>query len=161
MSHIDIGDEFFLAFIAALQKNRVRYMLIDGMAVNFHGVVRNTQDMDIWLAPNNGNRDLFYSALLDIGYTEEEISDYRQEDFTTFFKCSIGEMPFTIDCLTIVHPNIDFNKAEKAMIKYDVGNDLIINVVDYDFLRNKKILTHRTKGWYDVVKMDEFKKKNN
>ncbi len=47
-------------------------MLIGGLAVNFHGIIRNTQDMDIWLAPTNENSDLFYKVLLDLGYTEEE-----------------------------------------------------------------------------------------
>lgn len=37
-------------------------------------------------------------------------------------------MPYTIDCLTIVHPNIDFDEAEKAMIKFDIGNHLILTL---------------------------------
>jgi hypothetical protein len=156
----DIADDFFLAFLNAMQQREVRYMLIGGIAVNFHGVIRNTQDMDIWLAPTNENRDLFYKVLLDLGYTENEISDYKDEDFTTFFKCEIGEMPYTIDCLTIVHPNINFDEAEKVMIRHDVGHNLILNVVNYDFLRKMKILTHREKDWYDVSRLDELKKKN-
>jgi hypothetical protein len=155
----DIEDEFFVAFLTAMQKYHARYMLIGGIAVNFHGVNRNTQDMDIWLAPTNDNRDIFYNVLLDLKYTDEEISDLKKEDFTTFFKCSIGEMPYTIDCLTIVHPNINFDEAEKSMIKYDIGNQLILNVVDYDFLRRMKILTHREKDWYDVSRLDEIKKR--
>jgi hypothetical protein len=156
----DISDPFFLAFLTAMQRQKVRYMLIGGIAVNFHGVIRNTLDMDIWLAPTNENRDLFYKVLLDLEYTEEEVSEYKNEDFTTFFKCEIGEMPYTIDCLTFVHPNISFDEAEKVMIKYDIGDNLILNVVDYDYLRKMKILTHRTKDWYDVTMLDEFKKKN-
>lgn len=155
----DIGDDFFIEFLTAVQRQEVRYMLIGGIAVNFHGVIRNTQDMDIWLAPTNENRDRFYKVLLDLGYTEEEIVDYRDQDFTTFFKCSIGEMPNTIDCLTYVHPNIDFNEAEKVMIRYDLGNNLFLNVVDYNFLRSMKILTHREKDWHDVARLDELKKK--
>ena len=30
-----------------MQKHRVRYMLIGGIAVNFHGYIRNIQDMDV------------------------------------------------------------------------------------------------------------------
>ena len=155
----DIGDEFFLEFLTAMQKQHVRYMLIGGLAVNFHGVIRNTQDMDIWLAPTNENRRLFYNVLLDLGYTPEEISEYQDVDFTTFFKCSIGEMPHTIDCLTFVHPNINFDEAEKTMIRYDVGENLFLNVVDYDFLRKMKFLTHRPQDWSDVARLDELKKK--
>ena len=156
----DIEDEFYITFLASMQKHKVRYMLIGGIAINFHGVIRNTQDMDIWLAPTNENRDLFYNVLLDLGYTEEEIVDYKEQDFTSIFKCSIGEMPYTIDCLTYVHPQIDFDEAEKVMITHDAGNSLLINVVDYDFLRNMKVLTHREKDWYDVARLDEINKRN-
>ena len=156
----DIADEFFLEFLTAIQRRQVRYMLIGGIAVNFHGVVRNTHDMDIWLAPTNDNRDLFYQVLLDLGYTENEIAEYKEEDFTTFFKCSIGEMPHTIDCLTVVHPNLDFFEAEKSAIKHDIGNGLILNVIDYEYLRKMKLLTHREKDWYDVARMDELKNKD-
>ena len=156
----DIEDEFYITFLASMQKHKVRYMLIGGIAINFHGVIRNTQDMDIWLAPTNENRDLFYNVLLDLGYTEEEIVDYKEQDFTSIFKCSIGEMPYTIDCLTYVHPQIDFDEAEKVMITHDAGNSLLINVVDYDFLRNIKVLTHREKDWYDVARLDEINKRN-
>ncbi|WP_158996233.1 hypothetical protein [Mucilaginibacter sp. L196] len=155
----DIADESFVAFLTAMQNRQVRYMLIGGIAVNFHGYIRNTLDMDIWLAPTNENRNLFYKVLIDVGYTEEEISDYKDEDFTTFFKCEIGEMPNTIDCLTIVHPNLSFDDAEKVMIRHDAGYGLILNVVDYDYLRSMKILAHREKDWHDVSQLDSIKNK--
>jgi hypothetical protein len=118
----DIQDEFSINFLASMQKHRVRYMLIGGVALIFHGVERTTHDMDIWLAPTNENRDLFYKVLLDLSYTEEEIEVIRTEDFTGIFKCTIGDMPDTIDCLTVVHPNINFDEAEKVMLKHDIGN---------------------------------------
>jgi len=42
-------------------------------------------------------------------------------------------MPDTIDCLTVVHPNIDFNDAEKTAISHDIGNGVILKVVDYEY----------------------------
>ncbi|HEY4323328.1 MAG TPA: hypothetical protein VGN20_05060 [Mucilaginibacter sp.] len=115
--------------------------------------------MDIWLAPTNENRDLFYKVWLDLKYTESEIGTLRNENFTTIFKCKIGEMPDTIDCLTVVHPNINFDEAENSMIVHDIGNSLMLNVVDYDYLRKMKLLTHREKDWYDVSRLDELRKK--
>ena len=156
---VDIEDKFFLAFLTAMQNHKVRYMLIGGVAMNFHGVNRSTQDTDIWLAPTNVNRDLFCRSLLELGYSEEEIGHIGAEDFSDIFKCTIGEMPDIIDCLTIVHHNIDFDEAEKVMIKHDIGNGIILNVVDHDFLRRMKVLTHRPQDWADVAKLDELKKK--
>lgn len=155
----DIEDEFAVSFLSFMQKHHVRYMIIGGVAVSFHGVNRTTQDMDIWLAPTNENRDLFYNVLLDLGYVEDEIAEIKNEDFSQMFKCSIGEMPDIIDCLTVVHPNVDFDAAEKVMIKHDAGNGLMLNVVNYEFLRKMKILTHREKDWYDVSELDKLKKK--
>lgn len=155
----DIEDEFSLNFFAAMQKHNVRFMLIGGVALIFHGVERTTHDMDIWLAPTNINRDLFYNVLLDLNYTEEEIEVIKTEDFTNIFKCIIGDTPDTIDCLTVVHPGIDFDEAEQTMLKHDIGGGLIINVVDYDYLGKMKLLTHREKDWYDVARLDEFRKR--
>jgi len=73
--------------------------------MKFHGVNRNTQDTDIWLASNNINRDIFCTSLLDLGCSEKEISSIKDEDFTNVFKLTIGAAPDTIDCLTIVHHN--------------------------------------------------------
>lgn len=157
---VDIHDEFIVAFLASMQKHQVRYMLIGGVAVNFHGVNRNTQDLDIWLAPTNENRDLFYNVLLDIGYTDDEIQDLKNEDFTNVFKCTIGEMPDTIDCITVVHNSIDFTEAEAVMITHDIGDGVNLNVVDFEFLKRMKILTHRPQDWADVARLDELKKDN-
>ena len=67
-------------------------------------------------------------------------------------------MPNTIDCLTIVHPNINFDDAENCMIRHDIGGGIVLNVVDCNFLRKMKILTHRTQDWADVARLDELKK---
>lgn len=67
-------------------------------------------------------------------------------------------MPFTVDCLTIVHPNINFDDAKKVMIKHDIGNGLLVNFLDFDFLRRMKILTHREKDWQDVSGLDKLRK---
>jgi hypothetical protein len=80
----DIDDEFYQSFLMAMQKHQVRYMLIGGIAINFHGVIRNTQDMDIWLAPTNQNRNLFCNVLIDLGYTQEELTD-ENTFIDTFF----------------------------------------------------------------------------
>lgn len=155
----DIDDKFTIVFLSLLRKHGVRYMLIGGVAVNFHGYSRNTQDLDVWLAPTNENRDLFYKVLLDLDYSEGELSDLKDEDFTKVFKCTLGDMPDTIYCLTYVHPNISFDNAEQVMLTHDIGDGVIINVVNYDFLRQMKILTHRPQDWADVSKLDEIKKK--
>lgn len=56
------------AIARALNEAKVQYFIVGGLAVNAHGYVRLTRDVDIVLAldPENAIRGL--QALLDIGY---------------------------------------------------------------------------------------------
>jgi hypothetical protein len=47
------------AFLLLLLKYKVEFILIGGYAVIFYGYERTTADMDIWLRPDNKNRDKF------------------------------------------------------------------------------------------------------
>jgi hypothetical protein len=56
------------AIVRALNEASVQYLVVGGLAVNAHGYVRGTRDVDlvIGLEPENARRGL--QALLDIGY---------------------------------------------------------------------------------------------
>ena len=56
------------AIVAALNSARVDYLIVGGLAVNAHGFVRLTRDVDIVLRldPDNAGRGL--NALLALGY---------------------------------------------------------------------------------------------
>lgn len=41
--------EFYLKVIDSFNKNQVDYMLVGGYAVNFHGYIRATGDLDLWV----------------------------------------------------------------------------------------------------------------
>ena len=45
----------FREFLRLLKAHKVRYLLIGGHAVGYHGYPRATQDLDIWIAvaPDN------------------------------------------------------------------------------------------------------------
>ena len=46
----------FRGFLKLLVVRKVRFLLIGGYAVNAFGYVRNTVDMDIWIASDADNR---------------------------------------------------------------------------------------------------------
>ena len=50
----------FKEFIASLNKNRVRYLVVGGYAVALHGHPRYTKDLDVWveLTPENAGNIL-------------------------------------------------------------------------------------------------------
>jgi hypothetical protein len=58
----------FEAVITALHKADIRYLIAGGMAVNAHGYLRMSQDIDIVIALNAGNIHNAFAALMTEGY---------------------------------------------------------------------------------------------
>lgn len=56
------------AIVRALNRAKVRYFIVGGLAVNAHGFVRLTRDIDIVLALDPANAALGLETLLAIGY---------------------------------------------------------------------------------------------
>lgn len=153
---MEIDNKEFLLFLKCAQQNNLRYLCIGGYAVNFYGFHRFTEDMDMWIAPTNENKICFLNTLKCMEYPDEEIGRISQEDFSTYFMCSLGTAPYVIDILTIVHKNVDFNKAEEKAEIHQMENGLILKMIPYDFLKNIKLLSKRDKDLWDIARLDEL-----
>ena len=57
MANIPLPEDFS-AFLKLLNAHEVKYLLVGGYAVGYHGYVRATADMDIWILsePQNAYR---------------------------------------------------------------------------------------------------------
>lgn len=60
-----------LEFLKCLHGNEVRYLLVGGYAVSWHGYPRTTADMDIWIELSNENAKKVKKALVDFGIVSE------------------------------------------------------------------------------------------
>lgn len=154
---MDLLNAEYVSFFSCAHKFQLRYMVIGGYAVNYYGYNRNTHDLDIWLAPNNNNRDAFIKTLLCMGYSDNEVSPLLKEDFTKHFVASIGNVESSLDFLTIVHQNIIFDEAEKTMLSHKLTHELNINFVPYNFLIDMKLLARREKDLLDISQLDKLK----
>jgi hypothetical protein len=61
----------------------VRYVLVGGLAVNAHGVIRSTKDMDICPDPERSNLERLAATLRDLEATQMGMEDFEA-----------AEMPF-------------------------------------------------------------------
>lgn len=154
---MDIEHAEFVLFLKCAEKNYLRYMCIGGYAVNYYGFHRSTEDMDIWIAPTEENKIKFLTTLHCMGYSEEETNYIKNEDFSTYFMCSLGARPHVIDVLTIIHKNIPFDEAEKKMIIHKGAGDLEIKMVPYEFLKDMKLRSTRDKDRWDIARLEELR----
>jgi hypothetical protein len=73
-------DQDFREFIELLNKNEVRYLVVGGYAVGFHGYPRYTKDLDIWIAIDTRNAQRLKRSVDEFGFAG---SGLTESDFLT------------------------------------------------------------------------------
>ncbi len=156
---MDVLNEEFLLFLKCARQTGLRYLLIGGYAVNYYGYNRNTDDLDVWLAPTNENKISFINTLLCMGYNENEVHPLYEEDFSNYFMGTIGGSNSRMDVLTIVHKNFSFDEAEKNKAEFEVLPGIFMQIVPYDLLKDMKLRSARPKDHWDIARLEELRNK--
>ena len=61
-------DNRVLRVCALLNRHRVKYILVGGVAANLHGSVRATKDVDVLVPKDKANAERLLSALAELPY---------------------------------------------------------------------------------------------
>src|SRR3989304_356015 len=64
----------FKEFLKLLNEKSVRYLLIGGYAVGYHGYPRATNDMDVWIAIQPDNARKIVAVLKEFGFDHPELT---------------------------------------------------------------------------------------
>jgi hypothetical protein len=70
-----------LAVLRALELEGVRYKVVGGVAINFHGLARATEDLDLFVAPDPANVARLKVALRSI-FNDPRIDEISSEDLS-------------------------------------------------------------------------------
>jgi hypothetical protein len=98
-------NEKQISLLAAFLAANVDYAVVGGVAVNAHGYVRATNDLDIFIRPTEDNARAAFNALIALGVPlegltpEDLLSDtdnlrFGPEEDHIDILASIGQMPF-------------------------------------------------------------------
>lgn len=87
----------FRDFLRCLNARSVRYMVVGGHAVSFHGYPRFTADIDIVTVPDLENASALLTALNDFGFGSIGLT---AETFTRPTTVVLGRAPYEIDIMT-------------------------------------------------------------
>jgi len=136
----------FKEFLKLLNENNVRYLLVGGYAVAFHGYPRNTGDMDIWIACDSANASNITKALRDFGFSDTAL---REELFTNpKIVIRMGVPPYRIEILTTVD-GIEFESSYSNRIIEKI-DDIEISILSKKDLIENKLSAGRNKDLDDV-----------
>jgi hypothetical protein len=125
----------FKEFIQSLNKNNVRYLVVGGYAVAFHGHPRYTKDLDLWIWVNKENANNLIQSLKDFGF---DSPDLKPEDFLTpGYVVQLGYPPNRIDLLTEVK-GVNFETCYESKVQFKIENTIIYFIDIESLKKNKK-----------------------
>lgn len=117
--------EAVMRVLAALEVARVDYVVIGGVAVNFHGLVRATEDLDVFVKPDADNVDRLRTALHSV-YDDPSIDEITAADLCGEYPAvryvPPGDGP-PMDILTRLGERFRFADLERE--RYDVDGQLV------------------------------------
>ena len=113
--------EVLKRLIAALEARGVDYAIFGAVAMNLHGLVRVTEDVDVFVAPESSNIDRLRQALMDV-FDDPDIEQISTADL-------LGEYPsiryappdesFYIDILTRIGDAFTYADLEIERLPVD------------------------------------------
>jgi hypothetical protein len=125
----------FKEFIGLLNKNHVKYLVVGGYALAFHGYPRYTKDIDFWVWTDKKNAENIIKTLHDFGFSSLDI---KEEDFMSpGYVVQLGQPPSRIDLLTSV-TGLEFEDCYAAKVHINIQGSEIDFIDLENFKKNKK-----------------------
>jgi hypothetical protein len=140
--------------ITDLIKEHVKFILVGGYAVNLHGYIRTTHDMDIWLEPSNDNKQKLVQYLGKCGFDPEGLNYISRQNFEEHFVFHIGEQPLVVDFITRIS-GVEFHEADAQKVMLPMG-DLFVPVLHLHHLVLSKTGTGRPQDVADIQILQEI-----
>ena len=141
----------FLEFLAALNRHGVRYLIIGGYAVAFHGYPRATKDLDLWLEATPANAE---KALQAVREFFGETLGLEVSDFLSPGVVQLGYAPNRIDLVVLPEGDPTFAGA-LARARETLADGIPVRVVSKEDLLALKRAFGRTQDLADVDALEE------
>jgi hypothetical protein len=136
----------FKEFVKSLNDNGVRYLVVGGYAVAFHGHPRYTRDLDVWVEGSRENALRLIRALADFGFGSLGL---KVEDFLDPNQVvQLGYPPNRIDILASLE-GVDFSGCYEKKVETAL-EDVTVSFIDLASLKKNKKSTGRLQDLADV-----------
>jgi len=141
----------FKEFLKLLKEHDVRYLLIGGYAVGYHGYPRATDDMDIWVAIHPENAAKITSALKAFGLDDPNVEPQLFLQKPKIIR--MGFPPLRLEISTSIS-GVDFDECYRERI-VDELDGVEVNIIDLESLKKNKKASGREKDIADLKKLQQ------
>jgi hypothetical protein len=140
----------FSEFVAALNHNKVEYVVVGSFALAFHGCPRATGDIDFWIRPTAENAKCLLKALNEFGFGELEITE---NDILSGKIIQLGYPPIRIDLISVLE-GLDRDEIWQTREIGEFGEHQVFYLGRNAFIKNKRALG-RHKDMADLEALGE------
>ncbi len=141
----------FSEFLKLLNDADVRYLLIGGYAVGYHGYPRTTADMDVWVAISSDNAHRLVGVLQQFGMSGTNLSPNMFMERGKIIR--MGLPPMRIEILTGID-GVDFDECYEARVTATIDG-LPVKLISRSHLRANKRASGRHKDLDDLEHLPE------
>jgi predicted nucleotidyltransferase len=145
MEPIELHPDFS-EFLRLLNAKGVDYLVVGAYAVNYHGYIRSTDDIDLWVAINPDNARRLVDALKGFGF------DLPNVNIGLFLKpdkmVRMGRPPVRIEIATTIS-GVQYDACRQHAIEAKLGN-VPVKILSLADLRANKEAAGRSKDLVDL-----------
>jgi hypothetical protein len=136
----------FKEFLKLLNVRKIKYLLIGGYAVGYHGYPRATADMDIWIATEPRNATKLVAALKEFGFNIPDLSAelFLQENQIV----RMGVPPLRLEITTSIS-GVAFAECYRSRV-VDELDGVQVNLISLKHLKINKKASGRYKDLNDL-----------
>ncbi|MDR2215738.1 MAG: hypothetical protein LBE59_07850 [Nevskiaceae bacterium] len=158
--------------VQALHDAQVRYLIVGGVAVNAHGYIRMTSDIDLVVALDADNIKLAFKALAGAGYRPsvpvtasgfsepEQRNQWREEKNMKVLNFFSNTFPSTSVDVFVYEP-FDFSQEYEAAPEADIFSGLSTKFVSIPTLIEMKKVAGRPRDLDDIQHLEWIQEDEN
>jgi hypothetical protein len=122
-------------FVACLNRQDARFLIIGAHAIAFHARPRNTKDFDVLIEPTRENAKRILAALADFGFGSLNITEM---DLATLGEIvQLGFPPNRIDIVNHIS-GVSFDEAWAGRVEGRFGTERAFFIGKAELIRNKE-----------------------
>ena len=144
-------QEDFRDFLALLNAHEVKFMIVGGYALAFHGAPRFIGEIDVFVKPDHEIAKRIIKALADFGFSS---LDLTIDDFLDQNKVvQLGVPPVRIDIITSIS-GVTWEEADASKELGPFGDVSVFFIGKEQFITNKRA-SGRKKDLADIEALGE------
>jgi hypothetical protein len=140
----------FKEFFQLLNANSVRYLIIGGYAVAYHGYPRYTKDIDVWIWVDPDNAARIVKTLADFGF--ESLGLEKKDFLETDTIIQLGQAPNRID-LVMGASGVDFEESFASREEVEIEG-VKLYFIDLENLKKNKKASGRFQDLADIENLE-------